>query len=221
MNKKTMKIIVAIIITILVIILGVFTMKIITTNIKIKETEQKLSEIDAEELKTKLIEELKKTKLNVSVDLIDTNNMFVETMFADSENFKGYVTATTICFKGYNVVGAVETPCFKINSDNNGKLKNIEYTEKFMDGVYIIEKAVKDVFKNEYNIEFTIKNSTYNKKFNKLLRDFTDTNKGDIYVKDNDFLLGIAEKITGIAEYDYSDSTRLKEYRTTTFGLDF
>ena len=143
-NKKAFKIVIGIIVAIIVIVIGIFASQYISTSIKIKETEKKLSEIDATELQDRLIEELKKSKLYLE---LDSENIFVATMFNEGVTFKDYITLSYLCIKNGNPVGAVEIPCFKITSDSNGKFKSIEYTERTVDE-YIVPSIVEKVFKN-------------------------------------------------------------------------
>ena len=124
-KKKTLKI-VGIVIGIIIIIIGLFFLiQTISTNMKISETEEKLSQINAEELNSKLIEELEKTDLNVDLTL---DTMFVDTIFSEGEDeLEGFTVMSIIAFKNNNVIGGIEIPCFKIESDSNGNFKNIEY----------------------------------------------------------------------------------------------
>lgn len=223
-NKKVFKMIIAIIIIIAIIVVGVFASQLITTNIKITETKEKLSQINAKELESKLIEKLKDTKLYVE---IDSGNMFVATMFNEGITFKDYITLSYLCIKNGNPIGAVEIPCFRIISDSNGNFKNIEYTEYYFDNNNTIEETIRNVFKNEYGIELSMSwgwnefNGNFNRKYNKTFNTDKSTNKGTIYIDDNNFFIGILEKVTGIDVFKYGDTVdkELKEYRTTTFGI--
>ena len=83
------------------------------------------------------------------------------------------------------------------------------------------------MFKNEYGIEFLMSwgwnefNGNFNRKYNKTFNNDKSTNKGTIYIDDNNFFIGILEKVTGIDVFKYGDTVdkELKEYRTTTFGI--
>lgn len=225
MNKKVFKIIVAMIIIIAIAAVGIFASQIISTNIKIKETKEKLSQIDAKELETKIIEELKNSKLYLE---IDEGNTFVGTMFNEGVNFKDYITLSYLYIKNGNPVGAIEIPCFKITSDNNGNFRNIEYTYYYFESPNTIEQTIKKVFKNEYDIDFSKDwswnqfNGNFNGKYNRTFNNFKNTNKGAIYIDDQNFFIGILEKITGITTFKYGDKvdSELKEYGTAKFGIN-
>lgn len=215
-NKKAFKIVIGIIVAIIVIVIGIFASQYISTSIKIKETEKKLSEIDATELQDRLIEELKKSKLYLE---LDSENIFVATMFNEGVTFKDYITLSYLCIKNGNPVGAVEIPCFKITSDSNGKFKSIEYTERTVEE-YIVPSIVEKVFKDNYDVNLKIVgNEKYNKKFNKDILGYT--NKGNIYIDDENFYIGILEKVSDV-NLKYGDKlvSAFKEYRTQTFGID-
>lgn len=223
-NKKVFKMIIVVIIIIAIIAMAIFVGQLITTNIKIKETEEKLGQIDVKELENKLIEELKDTKLYVE---IDSENMFVVTMFNEGVTFKDYITLSYLCIKNGNPIGAIEIPCFKITSDSNGNFKNIEYTEYYFDSDNSIEQTIKNVFKNEYGIDFSMSwgwnqfNGNFNRKYNKTFNNYKFTNKGSIYIDDENFFIGILEKVTGIDVFKYGNivDNQFKEYKTTTFGI--
>lgn len=216
-NKKALKIFIGIIIAILIIVVGIFASQYISTSIKIAKTEKKLSEIDSTELQSKLIEELKNSKLYLN---LDTGNIYVGTMFDEGIAFKDYITVSYLGIKNGNPVGAVEIPCFKINSDNNGKFKSIEYTERTVDKT-IVPGIVEKVFKDNYDVDLKIVGNTrYNKKFNKDIRGYT--HKGKIYVDDDNFYIAILESVNDNLNIGYGEKVEdgFKEYGTQTFGLD-
>ena len=64
--KKAFKIIIAVIVVVAVIVVGIIVKKPISNNIIIKDTENKISQINAKELETELINSLKNTSLNVN-----------------------------------------------------------------------------------------------------------------------------------------------------------
>lgn len=213
-KKKTLKI-VGIVIGIIIIIIGLFFLiQTISTNMKISETEEKLSQINAEELNSKLIEELEKTDLNVDLTL---DTMFVDTIFSEGEDeLEGFTVMSIIAFKNNNVIGGIEIPCFKIESDSNGNFKNIEYVYNRPLDTNIIAKTIRNVFKDTYNIDFTITNRTkYNTTFNQYF-----VNKGNIKTVSNDFFLAIVNRINDTEYEDYSLVEDYKEYETAKFGLE-
>lgn len=214
-KKKNLKI-VGIVIGIIIILVGLFFLvQTISTNMKINETKEKLSQINAEELKTKLIEELEKTDLNVDLTL---DSMFVDTIVTEGEGeLEGFTVMSIMAFKNNKVAGAVEIPCFKIESDSNGNFKNIEYVAHRVLDSNIIEQTIEDVFKYSYNIDLKISdNIKYNSTFNMGL-----VNKGTIKTLNNDFFLAIVNRINDTDYEDYSAVEDYKEYETAKFGLDF
>lgn len=150
-KKNVIKIIIGIIIAVVVIVGGIFAFQFISTNMKIKETEEKLSQINAEELQTKLIKELESTQL--------TNNYTTEFL----ENKDGFIVVNI-----YNKEMFVEIPCFKIETDSNGKFRKITYLETGNKIVDIVENSVKKVFKNEYDINIVIEDTNYNLHFREI-----------------------------------------------------
>lgn len=224
-NKKILKIIIAIIVAVLLIVASIFIIKAISVNIQIKETKERLSQINAEELKEKLIEELKKTDFNVNMN---TDTMSVTTEFTDTfgENQLKDFTEILITAHKYNkLVAGIEIPCFKITSDDNGNFKNIEYIDGTILDSWIIENTIQKVFKDSYNIDLTIiGNAKYNLTFNK-----SKTNSGNISFASNEFLVTIISRINN-TNLDYSEikkealmETLLNKYThydTAKFGLD-
>lgn len=213
-KKKTLKI-VGIVVAAIIIIVGLFFfVQAILNNIKIKETEEKLSQINSEELKTKLIEELEKTDLNVDLTL---DTMFVDTIFTEGKDeLEGFTVMSIIAFKNNNVIGGIEIPCFKINSDSNGNFKNIEYVYNRPLDTNIIAQTIRNVFKDSYNIDFTITNNTkYNTTFNQYF-----INEGTMTTVSNDFFLAIVNRINDDDYDDYSLVEDYKEYETAKFGLN-
>lgn len=222
-SKKVLRIIVVVIIIIAILAVGIFASKMISSNIKIKETEEKLSNINAEKLQNQIIEELKHTDLNVTSK---ENSMEITTSFDEGIKFKGYISAIINCLQNEKIISTVEIPCFKINS-NNGKLKNIEYTHTFM-GSNIIDRVVKDVLKNNYGLD-NIDTIIGSEKYRKFCEIGTS---GTIYYSEDEFFLNVVNEIKGpiqVNGHDYvfnaSNCQRIidlyKGYQTTAVGLDF
>lgn len=153
------KIIVVIVVAIAVIVGGIFAFQFISTNSKIKDTEEKLSQINAEELENKLIENLKKSKLYVGA----VSESDKELVWTEFKNVNGVVIAKIQSTKGEYV----NIPCFKIESDSNGKFKSITFDNSQTNGIFDISKQViNNEFKNEYDIDtFIENNSLYSKHF--------------------------------------------------------
>lgn len=183
-KRRTIKIVIAIIVLILAIVGGIYATQIIITNNKISATAEKLKEINVSELENKIIERLKETDLYVEED---TGELFVGTMIGEGTEIKDYITVAYIAIKNGNGIGAVEVPVFKINTDSHGKFKNIEYLAYETWNKGIVEKTIKNIFKEEYDIDFSMTwgmlqfNGNFNGKYNKTFDKLGYTNKGDIY----------------------------------------
>lgn len=213
--NKVIVIIISIVVAIALITATIFCIKYISENNKIKQTNNKLSQIDTKELEDKLIKELIKSQLYLE---IDGGDIFVGTMFNDGIVFNNYTCLTYVCIKNGNVIAAVEIPAFKITSDENGKFKSIEYSLRTA-GVTVIPNVVKKVFKDNYDVDIKIPgNSKYNNTFNYDIDGYT--NQGNIYIIDENFYLGILGKTTN-KSYNYGEKVPndLKQYQTQTFGI--
>lgn len=221
-KKKNIKIVIAIVILIIVIILGICLVPLISSSIVIKETQEKLRNINAEELQNQIIAELEHSDLNIDMT---ADSIKIETVIDEGIRFKGYTTAKIGCLQNGTVVGVMEIPCFKINSDNNGKFKSIEYTQEFMKKS-IIDDVVRKIFKNNYDLENfdEIRGSKkYRERFN------ANGTSGEIYCSDNEFFIIILKRLKkGFNNYSVNDYNYhkdlfdgLKKYQTTTFGLEF
>ena len=165
-KKGKLKIIAVIILAILVIISGIIITKSVMTNNEIKTTEEKISKIDSTELENKLIEKFKTTSIFVSAMITYKESpRIVYTDLKKDEN-TNFVNAVIKCFANNDDEKEliVTIPCFKIESDN-GKFKNINFFRGNNDIENIIEKAVIEVFKNEYNVDMFTNNSNYNNHF--------------------------------------------------------
>lgn len=192
-NKKNIKILIAVIVAILIILIGVFVAPIINTNLKIKNTESKLSQIKAKDFENELIEEFKKSPLNINNDTIKTtfgklddidNNASLEmkasigftkmngeeyykSKYEDLENF---VYAYILEYKSNKIENYIVVPLFKIESDSNGNFKEIKYvsvTSLVHNLTSFNYSVLENVLKNKYNIEMSVSGSLkYNDKFN-------------------------------------------------------
>lgn len=212
-KKKKLKILGIIILVIGVIIATVFLTRFILTNIKINNTEKELSQINAEELQTKIIEKLKETPMNINLSY---GNQMIITEFVDNyEETNGYVTALILYTKGGNIYNSegVSIPCFKIESDSNGNFKNIKYIYASFDS--IVNEAVERVFKDEYNIDVVITN---NARYNSHFRSSGFDNSLKIIRTNEDFLESVVKKITD--EDDYDDTSDKMIDNIIAFGLD-
>lgn len=155
---------------VIVLIISIVIVNIMKPKILVSQTEKKISQIDANQLQEKIIEELKNTALNVNKSSIktdfqicDINNKdyfgenigFASIFYAPSENyFDNFVFATIIKETQENFL---YIPCFRITSDSNGKVKNIEYLCSDQYDIYtIIENSINRVLKDDYNINTPI-----------------------------------------------------------------
>lgn len=156
-KKNVIKIIIGIIVAIAVIVGGIFAFKFISTNMKIKEAEEKLSQINVEELQTKLIKELESTPLN-------RNDNSYSTEFVKNKN--GFVVANIVFTnERENFSATVKIPCFKIESYSNGKFKSITYWEND-ELLETVKEKIEKVFASEYGVDLLINgNSMYNRHF--------------------------------------------------------
>lgn len=204
-KKKTLKIIIAIILVIAISFVGIIVSKLIINENQIKQTEEKLSKIDVKELKQSLIDELKNTSLNVNTSSFKTFFGTEEDFFNKSDGdialgfavglhykeenpFKDVVSAYIMNNNG----GGMVIPCFKIVCDNNNNFKYILYQT---DSKYIIN-AVRKVLETKYDIyTYNVENDKYNEKF------IVDGNKKyqetmEIYINlHNDEVISLAKEI--------------------------
>ncbi len=226
MNKKVFKLIVAIIVTIIVIVVGIFASQVISTKIKIKNTENKLSQIDSKEFEDKLLEELKKTKLNINTSNVSTeicsweeitksediSVMGIEIFYSANNQDNPYEKSIS-AYITYNSKGLIAIPLFTIESDNNGNFKKIIYTERALKES-IVPSVIEKVLKDEYGIDMLIVgNAKYNTRFNKLFNSEIST----IYATEKD-LTKILNEIHNSNNSSYPKS--YQEYSTTEFGLE-
>ena len=230
--KKALKIIIAIIVVVALVIGGIFAYKFISTNMAIKTTEEKLSQINAEELKEKLIKELESTKLNVNTsslkttfetyDLNDKSEMgnlilMWSKYYAPSEDFfNGFVFANI----SNNNLGNDKSflfPCFKIESDIDGKVKNIQYT--FRDNYWIandiIVKSIDKVLKEQYGI-----NSLIGISYSRDKDNYTNHYKESVFYSstDTDFATSVISEITQNTDKSYMEK-KLQEKKATNIEI--
>lgn len=170
MKKKSLKIIVAIIAIIVIVAVGIVAIKAIITNNQINNAETKLSQMNQIELKEKIINGLNETALNVNTTSLETtfgtiadcHDSSTPMIYYDIEvaNYntsgKDYIYAF-VKDKNNSSVG-VAIPCFKIESTDDGKVKNIIFPMINGDSFAIgktVGKVVEEVLKQEYDIDYT------------------------------------------------------------------
>lgn len=204
--KKALKIIIAVIVIIAVIIGGIFAYKFI----KLNRIRKELSQINAEELETKLIKELEKSRFNIeSVNGIES----VKIQKADDGYVNVMVSGDKDRFLDY-----VRIPILKIDSDDNGKFQGVEYVPVFYYGKIIhIQSMIFDVLENEFNVKgLNYRNKT------KLIKTETNTIHVD-YMYEDTLLLYIneistrSEKYQSIAEIEQEHPNWNK---TSYFGIN-
>ena len=170
MKQKTKSKVFFILAIITIVIIGIVIANIMKPKILVNQTEKKISQIDASQLQEKIIEELRNTALNINKSSIKTdfqvcdinkkdyfceNIAFDSIFYAPSKNyFDNFVFATIIKDKQENFL---YIPCFRITSDSNGKVRNIEYLCSDQYDIYtIIENSINKVLKDGYNINTPI-----------------------------------------------------------------
>lgn len=221
-NKKGLiKIIIGIIAVVVLIVVGFFATKLITSNTKENDLKNKLSEINASELEIQLIDELKDSSINVkrSANNSSGNVIGIKTLFNRTKElaktdkefaiYDGYVLAAGWGTKNGELT-SVEylIPCFKIEEDNNGNVKSITYlySEDKSAIEYVIAQTIEKYMQKKYDIDI----SKQDKKFIK------DEKNSNVEISANaDYVLDyIIQDITGASYY--------KEHTiyTRTFGID-
>lgn len=169
-KSKLLKGIIALVSLIIIIVVGIIVKKPISNNIIIKDTENKISQINAKELETELINSLKNTSLNVNTSRYKTefeicnknsNKQLSLTMsvtagfYGPSEDyFENFVCAVISDTNNSNSNFGIVFPCFRITSDNSGKVRNIEYISYDNLGISDnVHETMNSVLKNKYGIK--------------------------------------------------------------------
>ena len=139
-SKRKFIIIITIAIVVALLPIILIMQEVLYWQLLVKDSEKKISQINADELETKLIEELEKTDLNIDNSVYDitfavcdsdnNNNkdiLYLNLLYElsqDTNPYDGYILAC-ITEKGKDIPEHIYIPYFKIDSDNNGKVKNI------------------------------------------------------------------------------------------------
>lgn len=199
MKKSSIIIVVAIL---LVIVVGVVATIFVMPSMKVNNIHKKLSQINAKELETKIIQKLETSPINVNTTDISTKICSMEDMEKSGKVEELAVTAIDINYqlnkmpnpyKEYisayitstdsNKTGRVFIPCFKISSDSKGNFQSIEYmnTSELYFIEPIIEQTIKEVLEKEYNIDISvIKSNSKNEK----VRYIPTNTKIEMYITD-------------------------------------
>ena len=229
-KKRTIKVVIILVAIILIGIGGYYVLNNIKMDNEIKETEQKIRNIDASELQDNLINAFKKTNINLQ------GNGYYATfgdaygltrMISDDKTFSETYLGDFICV-GFLVSdnsenGLAVIPLFKIESDSNGKVKNILYLDistKVYELSELVKNTVEQVLKDKYNIDTVLRgNSKYNLKYNSSLN-YENTKSSklyknlSIYGTSDTIIKKVINKIVGYEDYYGS------ELKVNIFGLD-
>ena len=199
-------------------------------NIKRNQIRNKLSQINVEELETKMIEELEKTPLNINTSEFNTtigtldkveesnkgkNNLFggVKANYELSGNlntFKSYISAYIIGQNNELII----IPCFKIESDSNGNFKSIKCKTSQ------ISHEVPNIFIKVLEKDFGIKlEGKYKSEIQK-----SDKDDITIYSLKEDDLINVAKKylnMYGVGSTSQQSQLVKEESKSMTiFGID-
>lgn len=169
-NKKK---IIVIILIIVAVIVGALLTYFIVNNSKINQVKERISQIKTEELQKNIIDELKNTSLNINNSSMETyfgtetnDSMdmalsfyygLVSQGYSSNKNNEGYVYAF-VSSKNRNI--GVMIPCFKIESDNNGNVKNIVIPNSNRVSLPI-KKVMWDTLEKVFNEKYNIDISNY------------------------------------------------------------
>lgn len=173
-----------------------------------KDTEKKISQINASEFETKLIKELENSKLNIDNTSFDISFEIGDKYFPAP--YEGYILAS-IKQKNEAYGNRVFIPFFKIESDNNGKVQNITYiySDYFgigKDLVNTVDKILQEQYGIKGSLEW-IKNYS-NKYYNFPFGAISDNDMKDmsIFVTDEEFGASVLSKLCKSAGYTMSES---------------
>lgn len=186
-KRSTIKIIIAVIV--LAIIIAVLVGVVIPI-LRVNQVKNKLSKINAQELQTKIIEQLEKSPINIDTETIETEFRKLDSTKTELDNIMklGYLAVESyntnvvgvkkevdkpyeyfisayIVDKNNDSIGAA-FPCFNIESDSNGNVKSIETIESYYECKFIeriIKCEIENVLKNEYGIDTSVINDLRNK----------------------------------------------------------
>ena len=168
-KSKLLKGIIALVLVIIIVVVGIIVKEPISNNIIIKDTENKISQINAKELETELINSLKNTSLNVNTSRYKTefeicnknsNEQLSGTMsitagfYGPSEDYFENFVCAVISDKNSKFNFGIVFPCFRITSDNSGKVRNIEYVSYDNLGISDnVHKTMNSILRNKYGIK--------------------------------------------------------------------
>ena len=165
-KRKSLKIIIAIIVVIAIFVIGLIFKKPISNYMLINDTEKKIGQINAEELENQIIKELENTPLNINTSGYkttfeicnkDKNSKLSATVGANSifygpsENyFENFICAVI----SNDTEQLMIFPCFRITSNDSNKVENIQYISYDNLGISNnIHNTITNILKNKYGIK--------------------------------------------------------------------
>lgn len=182
-KKKSIKVIISIIAVLLIIAIIALIVGVVLPNVKRNQIKNKLSQINAEDLQEKMIQEIEKTELNINTEKLSTTigtfemaeksneTKNIDKLFANAELYYA-LTGNTNDFKNYvfaYIIGEdnelVIIPCFKIESDSNGNFKSIKC--KWSKISHKVTNIFLDVLEKDYGIKLEGKYKAELQKSNK------------------------------------------------------
>lgn len=225
-NKKKTIIIVVVAVIVIAIVVAVL-LGIVIPTIKTNQTKERLSQIDAKELQTKIINKLENSPLNINTEttktefrILDGNKTSLEAIIEacyDVEDIYNEQTIGKTLDKPYqyfisafitnteNDSIGVAIPCFSIQSDSNGNLKSIECMESIYECAFIekiIKYEIKNVLETEYDIDTSVI-SDLRYENDKDISFTKNTEKINLKYNNEEFLINTFETISNNMSNEY------------------
>ncbi len=171
-KRKIIKIVIAILISVAVIIGLFFLIKFISISVQNRKEENKLAQINSQELQEKIIKEIEKNeKINIKTEkfktTIGTKKMINSDMLDflvipfESDNELNETDEVVYAFyEGNETVddgtSYISLPLFMIDSNDDGSLKRILFLPSFNGGLgNEVTKTIENVLKSEYDINMS------------------------------------------------------------------
>lgn len=209
----------------LVVIIGVVATIFVIPNMKISQTHKKLSEINAEELETKIIQKLETSPINVSTSSIST------TFKVNNEEPSGTGILYEASAKSYKFINIsikgtitefISIDCCKIESNDNGTVKSIEFIEPSVNSgecdliAEIVYDTIKNVLETEYNIDTSIISSLRYKNNPKIKFSFNKDEK-TIVMSDYEWGVTVLKTISNNSDKSFNEKTYNNEVNDSLF----
>lgn len=203
-NKNIFKIIIAIVI---IVAIAVVAVGVVLPMLQFNQMKNKLSQINAEELETKLIQELEKSKFNVGTVKGITS--------VEIKKIDGYISVLAY---GDGDFDLIKMQVLKVDSDNNGNFKGIEYIPVFDFRECIdIDRIIFNVLENEFDVKgLNYKNREKLTQHNMKKLSFTFTNDETLLLYINEINTR-AEDYKSVAEIEKEAN---QWNRTDYFGIN-